>query len=95
MTPHPPFSFGSPTSEAAAEQIASSAETLRAEVFAYIKAKGAEGATDDEIQQALGMAGNTQRPRRRELELASRIQKSGQQRKTLSGRLAAVWVIVG
>ena len=81
------------TSVAAAAEIKESASTLRREVYACIKSRGSIGATDDEIQEALGMAGNTQRPRRRELESAGVIAAlPGIKRETRSGRKAQVWV---
>lgn len=52
------------------------------------------GATDEEIQDALGMGGNTERPRRGELAELKQIQESKISRKTKSGRPAAVWVSV-
>ena len=82
----------SATSRDAAKSVASKAETLRAQVLAFIAQQGERGATDEEIQLALGMAGNTQRPRRCELVKAGRIKEQGR-RKTSAGRSAAVWVI--
>ena len=89
--PNPPHS-GPPTSQAAAEAIRPNAATLRARVLRYIEARGERGATDEEIQNNLGMAGNTQRPRRKELQEAGLIRDSGRTRKTSSGREAVVWV---
>lgn len=83
---------GTPTSQAAAERIEPNASSLRALVLDYIRTSG--GATDEEIQVALGMAGNTERPRRRELEQAGLIQDSGTTRRTASGRMAVVWVAI-
>lgn len=83
----------SATSKAAAENIESKAATLRAKVLNFIRRQGAQGATDEEIQRALRMPGNTQRPRRRELEQMSRIADSGITRPTSSGRQAVVWVV--
>lgn len=51
------------------------------------------GSTDEEMQRELDMPGSTQRPRRRELQLAKLIEKSGTTRKTSSGRAAVVWVL--
>lgn len=80
------------TRSAARDSIRSTAENLRIEVLKYLGRCGERGATDEEIQLALGMKGNTERPRRRELEKAGAIRSSGT-RKTRSGRSAAVWVI--
>lgn len=80
------------TSEAAALAAEPNAETLRAAVLAFIRACGDHGATDEEIQVALQMGGNTQRPRRRELHLRHLIRESGETRMTRSNRRAVVWV---
>jgi hypothetical protein len=80
-------------SEAAAEHIEPNAETLRAEVLAFIRGCGDQGATDDEIQTALDMPGNTERPRRWELYRADFITTAGH-RENARGRRCAVWVAV-
>lgn len=92
--PEPPHN-GSATSREAAEEIEPTAATLRAKVFDFIKKHGSNGATDQEIQIALQMQGNTQRPRRKELEEAGLITDSGETRKTTSGRSAIVWIAKG
>ncbi len=84
----PPFVRHSDTSFAAAEQIEPVAGTQRAAVLNYLRRSSA---TDEEIGGALGMEGNTVRPRRRELELVGLIKKTGEKRRTHSGRLAVVW----
>lgn len=89
---HPPHSNDT-TSLEAAIAIMPSAESLREKVFAFIKKVGTYGATDDEIQSALDMEGNTQRPRRRELFLKGRIKLAGFTRKTRSGKAAEVYVV--
>jgi hypothetical protein len=75
----------------AREQIAPSAATLRERVLRFLQSRGAEGATDEEIQHRLFMPGNTERPRRRELEQAGQVYASGYNRVTASGRAAVVW----
>lgn len=50
------------------------------------------GLTDEQIQISAMMPANTERPRRRELELAGLIRDSGMKAKTVSGRNAVVWV---
>ena len=86
-TPH----SGSATSRAAAESIRPEAGTLSAAVFAFIVGAGKRGATDGEIQRALHLAGDTERPRRRALQQRGLIIDSGHRRKTPSGREAVVW----
>ena len=71
----------------------SGSETSRAAaVYRFILARREHGATDCEVQDGLGMAGNTQRPRRQELEKSGLIVKTDRTRATSSGRQAAVWV---
>ena len=81
----------STTSLDAAEKIQPDAATLRAQVLRFIQSQGSHGATDEEIQSALNMQGNTERPRRRELAKAGQIVDSGKTRPTASGRSAIVW----
>jgi len=81
----------SPTSQEAARAIEPAAETLRRQVLDTIRAS-ADGMTDEEIQQQIRMGSNTERPRRRELQLAGLVTDSGRTRKTASGRKAVVWV---
>ena len=64
---------------------------LRAQILEFVREQGELGATDEECQHALGMAGNTQRPRRSELAAADMVRASGK-RKTTSGRNAVVWI---
>jgi hypothetical protein len=82
----------SETSKAAAEDIQQCAGTLRAKVLGYLKASGP--ASDEAMQRALHMGANTQRPRRRELELAGLVRDSGKRTKTSSGRSAVLWIAV-
>ena len=90
-----PYVPHSATSRTAAKSIKPVASALRMAVLAFIRGRGWRGATDDEIQIELGMGGNTQRPRRRELEQASMVKDSGLRRLTVSGRAAVVWVAEG
>lgn len=85
-----PFS-NTTTSLAAAIAIEPHAETLRERVYAAIVKAGERGATDEEIQAATGMDGNTQRPRRVELARAGAIEVAGL-RKTTANKDATVWV---
>lgn len=88
----PPAQRHSRPSVEAAEAIRPSTNRLRQRVLEYIEACGPAGATDEECQEALGMNGSTQRPRRWELAKARLITQSGT-RRTKSGRAATVWVI--
>lgn len=73
-------------SRAAADGIAPVAGSLRARVLALIVARGAM--TEQEVEQALGLPGNTVRPRLWELERDGAIQKADKGT-TASGR--ACW----
>jgi len=80
------------TSLEAAALILPSALSLRDKVYEYLQACGSRGATDREIEAALHMLGSTVRPRRRELEMAGRIELArGLKRLTPNGRWARVW----
>jgi hypothetical protein len=87
-----PYQWHSETSREAAEAIEPDAATLRGQVLAYIRKCGERGATDDELQVALGMNPSTERPRRIELWRRDRIWRNGEKRPTRSGRQAVVWV---
>jgi hypothetical protein len=86
-----PFVGGSATSEAAAESQSRLAPTKRQIVFYKLRSMGIIGMTDDEMQVALGMNPNTQRPRRIELLRMRLIIDSGLTRKTRGGEEAVVW----
>lgn len=88
----PPVQSHSATSQAAGDSVRASAGTLRARVLEAVRAAGAGGLTDEQIQQLLGMNPSTQRPRRIELVKAGRVMDSGSVRPTASGRAATVWV---
>jgi hypothetical protein len=81
------------TSQRAAESIQPSADSLRGIVFAFLRGRGEEGATDEEIQTGLAMNPSTQRPRRGELLKAGLIEATERTRKTRSGRNAIVWIV--
>lgn len=91
----PPAQAHSRTSQSAAEQIAPNAGTLRAQVLEHLQQSGRHGATDEEMQTALGMNPSTQRPRRIELVRSGHASDSGTTRRTNSGRAATVWRATG
>jgi hypothetical protein len=90
--PEAPYQRHSDTSREAAEAIEPSAESYRGQVLAEIRGRGLRGATDDEIQVALGMNPSTERPRRVELWRASLVMPTRETRPTRSGRPATVWI---
>lgn len=87
----PPAQRHSPTSVAAAEEIKPAAATLRQAVLEFLCLCGSDGATDEEMQTALGMNPSTQRPRRVELCEQGLAYDSNRKRLTKSGRQAVVW----
>jgi hypothetical protein len=86
------------TSSEAAARVESTRDTQRAEVLAAIRQAGPRGATDDELQAALGLDGSSERPRRWELWKLDRIQilrdATGAEvkRLTRTSRRAVVWI---
>lgn len=87
-----PYVRGSKTSKKAAGAIQASSAALRVQVLAYLLVRE-DGATDQEMQQALGMKPSTQRPRRVELVQMGLVRDSGRTRDTESGREATVWEV--
>lgn len=91
---HAPFQSHSETSREAATYIAASVRTQRERVFQYLAMRGAGGATDEEIQTALSMNPNTQRPRRIELVQQGVVTfRANFKRRTMAGRKAQVWIV--
>ena len=85
----------SPTSRAAAIAAEPTAGTKRAMLLAFLRGRGAQGATDEEMQLEVPMAPNTQRPRRVELIEGRHIANSYRTRKTIGGLDAVVWIAKG
>ena len=88
----PPFVKDSETSRRAAQFIRSEAPTMRVAVLAFIQTMGEQGATDEEIEDALGYKHQTASARRNELMNMGLIKKNGK-RPTTSGCSADVWVV--
>lgn len=86
----PLFQSHSPTSLAAAVEIAPAVPTLLAKVRAAIEA-APNGLTDSEGMEVTGLEGNTYRPRRITLVEEGIVVDSGETRRTASGRKATVW----
>lgn len=81
---------GTPTSRAAAHAIEPVSGKARAGILGYLRSRGAEGATADEIEQDTGISGNTVRPRVFELRQMGLVENSRTTRPTRSGRRAAI-----
>jgi len=84
----PPFQKHSDTSREAAARIKYRVGKLHRDILEYLKTNNA---TDEEMQKSLAMPTNTQRPRRRELELMGYVADSNKRRIVQSGRMAVVW----
>ena len=65
---------------------------LEALVLAELRRRGAWGGCNHELEAWLGLAGNTVRPRVRNLVLRGLVKHGGEYRITPSGRRARVWV---
>lgn len=87
-----PYVRGSATSKAAALSIEPTTGTKRAILLAFLRGRGADGATDEEMQLQAPMPQNTQRPRRGELVKGLFVIDSGRTRKTVGGDAATVWI---
>lgn len=86
-----PYAAGSSTSKAAAKSMVNKAEVQRERICNLLK-KVRKPLTDQAIQLALDMAGDSERPRRGELEAAGRVVKiPGKTGLTLSGRAADLY----
>jgi transcription initiation factor IIE alpha subunit len=88
----PPFQAHSTTSREAAHSISGVSRRDRQRVLAYLT-EHTVGATDEQLSEALSMAGNTLRPRRRELQKRELIKDSGRTAPTRSGRSAVIWIV--
>jgi hypothetical protein len=82
----------SPTSIAAGQSMKGKIGPLHNRIIQYLT-KYRSGATDERIAFDLNLPGNTERPRRRELELMRIVTDSGRVEKTKSGRNAVIWVL--
>lgn len=80
------------TSAQAHQKIQPHAERIADRILRFLHECGADGATDDEIQVALRICGDTERPSRGRLYRAGLICNTTQKRSTRKGRAAAVWV---
>lgn len=87
-----PYQRHSATSQEAAESVEPAAETWLGKVYRAIERAGLHGATDEELQDDLGLNPSTERPRRIELVARKLVVASEQTRMTRSRRRAQVWV---
>jgi hypothetical protein len=78
-----------PTSVIAALNALPKSGSKRRRVYEYLKQTG--GATDEEIERALGISGNTVRPTRGSLVKDKFVYATDLERPTLAGNMAIVW----
>lgn len=90
--PFHPGSYGSDTSNAAAEAIAKRAPIVAKKVLFKLDA-APFGLTAHQVADALGCENTTSQPRLTELLLNGYVADSGERRKNQSGRPARVWII--
>jgi hypothetical protein len=83
---------GTDTSREAARRISPLSAAQAARLFYFVAKQGETGATDHEIQAALDLSGDTERPRRWGLVKAGLIEDSGRRRNSPSGRPATIYV---
>ena len=81
------------TSKAAYKKALPTFGSKRARVYQYIFDQQERGATDQEIQAALNMPGNTLRPTRLSLLKDDLIYESGKTRQNQNGNDCIVWVV--
>jgi transcription initiation factor IIE alpha subunit len=67
--------------------------TKRRKIYEYLERQGVIGATDEEIETALQISGNTVRPTRGGLVEDGFVKDAGFNRPTRSGNDATVWTV--
>ncbi len=87
-----PAHNGTPTSAAAAKSMQGLSLRIRGQVLRFLTDRRLLGATSEEVEHALEIAGNTCRPRLVELRQLGLVKDSGRTRKTKSGRQAIIWI---
>lgn len=90
-----PFSGSTPETRETSRQAAQTVrnpDADRERIYQALVNVWPGGYTDQELQDKLAMAGDTQRPRRGELQKAGRIKPQGT-RTTKAGKAATVWTL--
>ena len=67
--------------------------SINQKVYDYIKSRKYYGATDQEVEAALGLDGNTVRPSRGSLVKKGLVSDSGKTRQNQKGNDCIVWVV--
>jgi transcription initiation factor IIE alpha subunit len=81
------------TSVMAAEKAFPKTGSLKRKVYDYFISRGEFGATDQEIESALGLSGNTVRPTRQSLQKDGYILDSGFTRSNANNNQCIVWCV--
>jgi hypothetical protein len=84
---------GSDTSKKAAESVRDRAPSQKLRVKAFLRTRKTEGATEDQIEQMVGLIGSTARPRIRELQKEDIVVALAETRLTSNKELAHVYVL--
>ena len=79
------------TSIATADAVLPKTGTWRRKIYDYVQARGFDGATDQEIEIALHLSGNTERPTRITLVRDNYLIDTGRTRKNELGHECIVW----
>ena len=82
------------TSLEAALKVEPAVTSMRGKVLAFIRARGHEGATPDEIASALNMLVVTARPRTTELARVGLVVDSHQRRRNENGNNSIVYIAI-
>ncbi len=88
------FANGVWTSEIAARMAEGFAVNYQNRIYAFLRDCGSDGATDQQIQDDLGIDGNSERPARRQMEKDRRVKRTTRWRYTRAMRPAIVWVAI-
>ena len=79
------------TSIATADAVLPKTGTWRRKIYDYVQARGFDGATDQEIEIALHLSGNTERPTRITLVRDNYLVDTGRTRRNELGHECIVW----
>lgn len=80
------------TSKDAAESVKPIVRGQALQILEYLVSKGTVGATQEELETALSISGNSLRPRLKWMEEQGFVYRSGLTRPTRSKRQAKVWL---
>ena len=79
------------TSIATANAVVPKTDSWRRKIYDYVQARGFDGATDQEIEIALHLSGNTERPTRITLVRDNYLVDTGRTRRNELGHECIVW----